>query len=161
MAYLVLSLYQHPSGASFNPEAVIEKAKAFFPEATFVPGDRSTAEVQFAESFFARELQAKPEGSARKVVESLRRKAKTYGPTYAFRIPVAEGGEIRGLARRVTVEFLFDDSLPEPMRRRLLAFLRSLGAGRLQASTREKNQIEILWDLGGQSDCTLPSQEVQ
>src|SRR5438105_4884013 len=119
MAFLNLSLYGHPSGASFDPEVVLRKVRAAFPEATFIPGDRAAAEVESAKKILARDLQENPEGPARTVVESLRRKALAYGPAYAFQIPYEGGKPIQGLARRVNVQFLFDESLPEMMRHRL------------------------------------------
>src|SRR5438876_2219779 len=43
MAFLDLSLYEHPSGSSFDSEAVIQKAKAAFPEAR---SEEHTSELQ-------------------------------------------------------------------------------------------------------------------
>jgi hypothetical protein len=151
LGFLDLNLYEHPSGVAFDPEKVIGKAKASFPEATFLPEDQLAAEARRAEVFFAAELQADPHGPASKVVRSLQRKARSYGPAYAFFIPQKEGKPIRGLARSVNAQFLFEEPLPEETRDRLLEFLRSLGVGRLEASTNDARQSEVLDDLRGES----------
>ena len=153
MGFLDLNLYEHPSGVAFDPAKVVRKAKAYFPEATFLPEDQMAAEAQRAEALLAEGLKADPGGPASKVVQSLQRKAISYGPAYAFLIPSKEGKPIRGLARSVNVQFLFDEPPPEETRNRLLGFLRSLGVGRLKASTSESRQSELLDDLRGESDC--------
>lgn len=153
MAVLNLNLYHHPSGVAFDPAKVVQKMRTYFPEATSLPGDQAVAEAERAEAFFARELQADPEGPARKVVESLRRKARRYGPSCAFSIPLEDGRHIRGCARSVGVTFLSDGPLGEPIRDRLLEFLKSLGVGWIEASTSDRRQAEILYDLRGESDC--------
>lgn len=156
MAVLNLNLYRHPSGLAFDPRKVVQKLAKWFPEATFAPGDQAAAEVERAKSFFARELQADPESPARKVVESLRRKARNYGPSYAFVIPLEDGGPIRGCARSVGVTFLSEGPLREPTRTRLIEFLKSLGVGRIEVSTGDQRQFEVLYDLRGESDCLRP-----
>jgi hypothetical protein len=153
MGFLNLNLYGHPSRVAFDPSKVIDKAKAWFPEASFLPGDQAAAEVQWAEAALAKQIQADPGGPASKVLASLRRKARSYGPNYVFTIPLPEGEPVRGLARSVGVQFLFGDPLPEPVRRRLIAFLTALGIGRLEASTGDKRRHEVLCDLHGPSDC--------
>jgi hypothetical protein len=153
MSFLELNLYEHPSGVAFDAANVIQRVKAYFPEATVLPGDQLAAEASRAETFLADELRANPDGPARVVVESLRRKAAAYGPAFAFRIPAPKGGVIQGLARSVNVQFLFEDGLPAETRNRLIEFLKSLGIGRLQASTDDSRQVETLYDLQGPSDC--------
>ena len=152
MAVFNLNLYRHPSGVAFDPDKVLHKARAFFPEADMLPGDQLANEVQFAERFFAQELASDPTSSARYVIGSLRRKAQSYGPAYAFVIPRQDGSPIRGLARSVNVQFLVDEPLSEGMRDRLLGFLRSLGVGRLEVCTGGARQFEVLCDLRGPSD---------
>jgi hypothetical protein len=150
MGFLNLSLYQHPAGLAFDPDKVIERVKAAFPEVTVLPGDQLAAEARRAEEFFGRELEDAPEGPARRVVESLRRKACAYGPAYAFHIPLAGGGQLKGVARGVNVQIAFDDPIPDEVRRRLLEFLRSLGVGRLEKSTAQ-GQSETVCELAGPS----------
>jgi len=153
VGFINLNLYQHPSGVAFDPAKVIRKAEAFFPEAVFEPGDFAAAEVQRAETRLAEELRKDPTGPASKVLASLRRKAQSYGPNYVFRIPLEQGGTVDGLVRSVGVQFLYKEPLPEPVRQRLIAFLRSLGVGRLQASVPDRRQSIVLDDLNGPSDC--------
>jgi hypothetical protein len=145
MAFFDLNLYEHPSGAQFDPDAVIQKVKTCFPEATVLPGDQLALRAQHAERIAA---QLGSEGS-RIVTDTLWRNAKLYGPAYAFRIPLAQGKHVEGLARRVNVQFLFEEPLSEGMRERLLEFLKSFGVGRLKASTDDEKQFEILCDLPG------------
>lgn len=149
MGFLNLNLYEHPSGAAFDPDAVIRKVGAHFPEATVAPGDQLALRAQHAESVAP---QLSPEGAST-VVETLRRNARSYGPACAFTIPLPEGDFVRGLARSVNVQFLFNDPLPEEMRERLVTFLKSLGVGRLEASTNDARQSEVLCDLWRESDC--------
>jgi len=151
MGFLNLNLYKHPSGVAFDAAKVIEHMKATFPDADFPPGDRALAEVQRAEAFFATELAANPNSPARSVVESLRRKAANYGPSYAFAIPRSTGKPITGCARSVGVTFLFEDPLTEDWRNRLIAFLKSLAIGQLETSTEHSATHEVLEDLRGPS----------
>jgi hypothetical protein len=148
MAFLNLGLHKHPSGLAFDPEKVIQRVRAAFPEATILPGDQLAEETRRAEEALAQQLKDNPDGPARRVVESLRRKAEAYGPAYAFRMPVLGGAEVKGLARSVNVQFLFDEPLPEEVRRRLTEFLRSLGVGRLENSGDDK-ESRVLCDLPG------------
>jgi hypothetical protein len=153
MGFLNLNLYGHPSEVAFDPCKVIAKAKEWFPEAQFVPGDQATEEVSRVQANFAEALRNAPTGPESKVVASLRRKAESYGPNYAFTIPMSTGQSIRGLARSVEVSFLFEKPLPSETRQRLVAFLTSLGVGFLRASTDDERQTELLSDLHGPSDC--------
>lgn len=150
MEFLDLNLYRHPSGVAFDPAAVIEKVKGSFPEAILLPGDQLAKRAEHAESVAGRlGLDTAPI-----IVETLRRNARAYGPAYAFQIPQPGGKPpIQGLARSVNVQFLFEEPLPEETRNRLIAFLRSLGVGRLEASREGERQSEVLDDLRGESDC--------
>ncbi len=159
MGFLNLSLYQHPSGKSFDPNKVVRKVKAAFPEARVLPGDQLAAEVRRAEVALAPQLREAPAGPALRVVESLRRKASAYGPAYAFDVPVPGGGTVRGLARSTNVQVLFDDPLPGDIHCRLTEFLMSLGLGRLEAST-SAGQRQIVCDLAGPSDCVGEPEEL-
>lgn len=135
MGFLKLNVYGHPSGATFDPDAVIQRVKEAFPDTTVLPGDQLALGVERAEAL----------GAADHVIETLRRNRKAQGPAYAFETPIPGGGLIRGRARRYDVTFLYDAPLPEELRTRLIEFLRSLGVGKLEASTATK-QIEILFD---------------
>lgn len=158
MSFLELNLFKHPSGAELDPGAVIPRLRAAFPEAEVLPGDQLAAEARRAEAFLAKELQANPNSPARWILESLRRKAQTYGPAYAFRISTEGGKVIKGNARRFNVTFLFDEPLPEDLRQRLIDFLTSFGVGKVKASTNDKRQSEVLCDMPGDacSDNGLP-----
>jgi hypothetical protein len=159
MGFLNLTLYKHLSRMAFEPDKVIERVKAAFPAVTVLPGDQLAEEVKRAEAFLAEELKQNPTGPARRVIESLRRKAQTYGPAYAFHLPAPGGGQIKGLARSVGVEFHFDDSLPQETRQRLIEFLKSLGVGKLECSTPDR-QSEVLCDLPGPSECAHRTQSM-
>ncbi len=148
-----LSLFRHSSGVAFDPHRVIAKARAWFPEAVFLPGDKAAEELHHAEAFFAEELRKDPDGPGSNVIASLRRKAYSYGPAFAFRIPVEGGDPVRATARTSGVHFLFQEPLAEPLRERLLGFLRSLGVGRLDTAVEGKRSPHVLGDLNGPSDC--------
>jgi hypothetical protein len=149
VSFLLLTLYKHPSGAILDPELVIRALRAYFPEAEVLPGDQLAAEADRAEAFLADRFRANPEAPARRVVASLRRKAETYGPAYAFRIARPGGSPIRGTARRYDLIFLFDEPLSPEFRQRVLTFLKSFGVGRLEDATSEKPQSEVLCDMPG------------
>jgi hypothetical protein len=149
MGFLNLTLYHHPSGLAFDPEKVLQEARTAFPEARFFPGDQAAQEVQRAEARLADQLRAEgPNGAAAKILASLRRKALSYGPSYAFSIPLADGSAIQGLVRSVGVQFTFEPALPTDLRQKLLHFLSSLGVGYLEEG-EAGNRVEILAELPG------------
>lgn len=122
MSFIKLNRYGEPSGGVFDAAAVVEKARETFPEVEVLPGDQLALSAE----------RAAAEGAAEQVVRTLRRNQQDYGPAYAFTI-IAEGGEaIQGRARRYDVTFLFSDALSVKWRQRLLDFLKSLGAGRIE-----------------------------
>jgi hypothetical protein len=132
-----------------DPAASIDKLKEWFPEVTVLPGDQLAASVKQIEEATVAERQKNPDSPLHSVLESERRKSRTFGPAYAFRLPLPEGGTLRGNARRYNVTFLFDDPLSESLRQRLIAFLQSFGVGWIKASTDDQRQSEILYDLRG------------
>jgi hypothetical protein len=140
MGFLRLTVYDHPSDAVFDPDAVLQKVQQEFPETVVLPGEQLTLAAE----------QAQAQEAAGHVVETLRRNARSYGPARAFRVPVPEGASVQGRVRRYDVAFLFDEPLPEALRHRLLHLLRSLGVGRLEASGQGR-QIEILFDSAAPS----------
>ncbi len=123
MAVITLNRYGDLSGCVFDAATVVEKARETFPGMKQLPGDQLTLSVE----------RAVAAGAADHVVRTLRRNRQEYGPAYAFEIGTDEAVTIQGRARRYDVTFLFPDSLPEPWREQLLAFLRSLGPGRLES----------------------------
>src|SRR5207253_570626 len=125
MGFLRLNLYGHPSGAVFDPDMVLQRVQEEFPEAVVLPGDQLTLAAERAQA----------QGAASHVAETLRRNAHSYGPARAFRLPVPAGGTVQGRVRRYDVAFLYDHPLAEELKHRILAFLRALGIGRLEAST--------------------------
>jgi hypothetical protein len=146
MGFLKLNVYGHPSGAVFDPDRVIQKVKERFPETKVVPGDQLALSAE----------RAAAGGAADQVVATLRRTAQSYGPAYAFEIPIPGGRSIHGRARRYDISLLFDDPLPEELRSRFIEWLKSFGVGKLEAST-ETSQTEILCDLGRPGDSRDPS----
>jgi hypothetical protein len=138
VGFLKLNVYGHPSDAVLDPGTVVQRVEEEFPETTVLPGDQLARSAERAQAL----------GAADQVVDTLRRNSTLYGPAYAFEIPIREGEVLRGRARRHDVTFLFDKPLPEELRQRLLAFLRSFGVGKIEAST-ETRGMEVLFDLGG------------
>ena len=133
--FLKLNAYGHPRGAVFDPDFVIQNVKERFPETTVMPGDQLALSAK----------RAAAEGAADQVVATLRRNAQAYGPAYAFEIPFPGGRSIHGRARRYDVTLSFDEPLPEELQNCLIAWLRSLGVGQLEAST-ETAQLRLLDD---------------
>jgi hypothetical protein len=133
MGFLKLNVYGHPLGASLDPDQVIQKVTESFPEARVVPGDQLTLSAE----------RATAEGAADHVVATLRHNAQSYGPAYAFEIPLPDGRSIQGRVRRYDVALLFDEPLPEELRSRFIDWLKSFGVGQVEAST-DTRQIAIL-----------------
>ena len=122
MGILKLNRYGDPNGCVFDAAAVVEKARQLCPGVRVLPGDPLALSAERATEM----------GAAEHVVRTLRRNQQDYGPACAFEIATDGGETIQGRARRYDVTFLFADSLPEEWRERLLAFLRVLGAGRIE-----------------------------
>jgi hypothetical protein len=152
MGFIELNLYRHPSGATLDPEATLTRLKQCFPETVVIPGDQLAASVKQIEEWTAAERQQNPESPYHRVLASERRKAQTFGPAHAFRLPLAGEGPIRGHARKYEVTFLFDQPISEATRQRLITFLHSFGVGRIEASTDDARQSEILHDMSGPAD---------
>jgi hypothetical protein len=148
-----LSLHRHGSGVAFDPQKVIVKARAWFPEADFLPGDKAAEEVHRAETLFAEELRQNPAGPGSSVIASLRRRAYSFGPAFAFRIPQTGQDPVRATARGSGVHFVFDEPITEVLRDRILGFLRSLGIGRLEAAVVGDRIPHVLADMDGPSNC--------
>ena len=141
MGFLNLDLYRHPSGKRFDPEKVIQRVKAAFPETRILPGDQLAEAVRRAEA----------SGAPHQIVDSLAASQRPTGLLTLLKYPCRRLGSSGGW-RAVGVQFLFDESLPEAVRARLIDFLKSLGLGRLEAST-SAGQGQIVCDLAGPSDC--------
>jgi hypothetical protein len=137
MGFLKLNIYGHPSGAVLDPDQILQKVKEIFPETRVVPGDQLTLSAE----------RAAAGGAAGQVVATLRRNAQSYGPAYAFEIPLPEGRSMQGRARRYDVTLLFDEPLPEELRNRFIEWLKSFGVGKVEAST-DTAETAILWDVG-------------
>ncbi len=138
MGFLKLNVYEHPSDAVLDPDTVVQRVKEEFPETAVIAGDQLAQSADRAEAL----------GAADHVVDTLRRNAQLYGPAYAFEIPLQGGDLLKGRARRYDVTFLFDEPLPEELRQRILAFLKSFGVGKIEAST-ETRSTAVLFDVGG------------
>jgi hypothetical protein len=125
MGFIKLNRYGDPSGCVFDAAAVVEKARQTFPGAQVLPGDPLALSAERAAAL----------GAADHVVRTLRHNQQEYGPACAFEITIEGGETIQGRARRYDVTFLFADSLAEEWRQRLLKFLQTLGAGRIEEAT--------------------------
>ena len=136
--------YRHWAG--LDPHQAIRKLQDWFPEAAVLPGDQLARSVEHAEAFFAEELSKVGGGPETRVVESLRRKASRYGPSFAFRIPVDPGKAIQGSARRADITFNYDDPLPDRVRERLVEFLKTFGVGRIERSSQDGKATELIFD---------------
>jgi hypothetical protein len=151
MGFLNLTLNQSSTHASFDPAKVIEKARGYFPEATFKEGDQADEEVRSAKLLLGVEGLQDPTGPAAKVMESLRGKASRFGPNYSFQIPVPGAEPILGLARSVNVQFTFKQPLPELIRQRLIDFLKELGFGKLEEGETDQGYKRVLMEFSDKS----------
>jgi hypothetical protein len=127
MGFIKLNRYGDPSSVDFDPASVVDKVREAFASVRVTPGDQLALGAD----------RAAAEGAADQVVRTLRRNQQEYGPAYAFEIGTTEGAAIQGRARRYDVTFLFADPLAPEWRTRLLAFLKSLGQGRIEASAED------------------------
>jgi hypothetical protein len=121
MSYIRASLYKHSSERILDPESAIRIAKDHFPEAVFSEGDQLERSWRFAEQHLDMR-----QASARTVVQSLKRKAQSFGPAYAFRIHDDSGAEILGCIRRVDVCFTAKTSISDRLRDRIVTFIRAV-----------------------------------
>jgi hypothetical protein len=127
MGFIKLNRYGNLSGSVFDPGAVVEKVRATFADVRVVPGDQLALSAERAAAL----------GAADHVVRTLRRNQQDFGPAFAFAIGIEGPGTIQGRARRYDVTFLFADPLTEEWRQRLLAFIHSLGPGRIEETTED------------------------
>ncbi|MCI0682234.1 MAG: hypothetical protein L0Y71_09030 [Gemmataceae bacterium] len=93
MPVIKLNRFGDPSGAVFDPAAVVEKARQTFPDVQVSPGDALAAGADRAGAAGA------PEHSVR----TLRRNQQDYGPADGFEIGIDGGETIQGRARRYDV----------------------------------------------------------
>jgi len=128
MGFLKLNRYGDPTGVVFDPEAIIEKVRRDFAGVEILPGDQLALSAKNAASA----------GVAEHVVKALDRNQKSYGPAYAFEIPIKGHSPIQGRARRFDVTFIFAEPLPSDWRNRLMAFLQELGPGKLECADDAK-----------------------
>jgi hypothetical protein len=124
MGFIKLDRFGDPRGSEFDAAAVVEAARGTFTDVRVLPGDQLALSAE----------QAAVSGAPDHVVRALQRNQREYGPAYSFEIIVDGGRIIQGRARRYDVTFLFADPLPHELRERLLAFLRTLGEGRVEES---------------------------
>jgi hypothetical protein len=122
MGFIKLNRYGDPCGCVFDAAAVVEKASQTFAGMHVLSGDPLALSAERAATL----------GAADHIVRTLRQNQQEYGPASAFEIIIEGGGTIQGRARRYDVTFLFEDSLAEEWRQRLLEFLKGLGAGRIE-----------------------------
>src|SRR5438876_1587757 len=93
MAFLDLSLYEHPSGSSFDSEAVIQKAKAAFPEAR---SEEHTSELQSPVHLVCRLVLEKKTGQEAALSGRRARSAGQAEPPRQPRLPPTRVGNARG-----------------------------------------------------------------
>ncbi len=122
MGFIKLNRYGDPNGCAFDVPSVIDKVRAAFSDVTVLPGDQLALAAE----------RAAAAGAGDHIIRTLRRNQEEYGPAHAFAIGIPHGEPIDGRARRHDVTFLFADPLPEEWRQRLVAFLQSLGPGKLE-----------------------------
>jgi hypothetical protein len=146
VSFIILDLNESEGRAELDPHQAILRLQDWFPGATVLPGDQLTQSVERAESFFGALQSDRMSDPEKRVVESLRRKAHRYGPALAFQIPVDSGRSIQGSARRVDITFNYDDPLPDPLRDRVVEYLKTFGVGRIERSSADGRTTELIFD---------------
>ncbi len=124
MGFIKLNRYGDASGCVFDVDAVVHNARSTFANVKVVPGDQLALSAE----------RAAAAGAADLVVQTLRRNQQNLGPAYIFEFSDDGNETIQGRARRYDVTFLYAHPLTELSRQRLLAFLKSLGPGRIEES---------------------------
>jgi len=148
MAFLWLYLHHHPSKATVDPGQVVQRLQAAFPGTVVFPGDRLAENVQRTDECSKRlvaEGKISPEG-AELLTKSIQRQSQQYGPRFDFELPVQGQGPIRGYVHRYIINFDFDEEPPTVLWERLVGFLKSFGIGRVETSTTDARQLEVLAD---------------
>jgi hypothetical protein len=144
LSFIILDLYESDGKDELDPCEAIMKLQDWFPGTTVLPGDALAQSVERAESFFAAAMGKGMSDAEKRVVESLRRKASRYGPALAFEIPVDSVRSIRGSARRVDITFNYDDPLPDPIKERIVEYLKTFGVGRIERSSADGKTTELV-----------------
>ena len=132
--------YYSDDVATFDPEKVIERLRAAFPEAEVDPTDRSAEDVERVRQFV--ESQADADSELREqqgaLLAQARFKARHNGPVYSFRL-----ADIYGTASRYHVPFHCQTEIHPSVRKRIVAFLKSLKLGRV--TVRSGNTEVVHW----------------
>jgi hypothetical protein len=124
VGFIKLNRFGDPSGCSFDPAVIAEKARQAFPNTQILPGDQLALSAE----------RAAANGAPEHVIRTLQRNQQEYGPAYSFEIGIDGGGTIQGRARRYDVTFLFPDTVGDVWRQRLLSFLQGLGSGQIEGA---------------------------
>jgi hypothetical protein len=121
MHFLSINVYDHPTGFTFDPSAVVQRLQGYFPEAWVDPRDQ--LEIR------ARSDQAKFDASSpgmRAAIEAMWREAWNQGPAYSFTIPSPGRGALKGVVKRHMVQVGFSSQVDEGLLERVREFLASL-----------------------------------
>jgi hypothetical protein len=121
MHFLSINVYDHPTGFTFDPSAVVQRLQEFFPGACVDPNDQ--LEIR------ARSAQAKFDTSSpgmRAAIEAMWRDARGQGPAYSFTIPVPGRDALKGVIKRHMVQVGFRSQIEEGFLNRVREFLASL-----------------------------------
>lgn len=127
MFYLYVNLLHRDGQFQLNPDEAVVRLQEHFPEAIILPGDQLARSAQRAE----RQLDS-ANAAHRAVVAKLWWDAQHSGPAYAFFLPAGVEPRVDGVIKRYQADFHSDTPVSEPLRARIVAFLRSLipaGAG--------------------------------
>ena len=121
MHFLSINVYDHPTGFTFDPSAVIQRLQEYFPGACVDPSDQ--LEIR------ARSAQAKFDSSSpgmRAAIEAMWRDARSQGPAYSFTIPFPGSDALKGVIKRHMVQVGFGSPIDEVLLDRVREFLASL-----------------------------------
>ena len=119
--------YWSESVGCFDPERVLVRVAASFPDAEFDPTDHAEREVASVERFLAED--DGPDENKASMRRQITGKARRNGPVYRFRLRMPSGAAVDGGASRYRVWLRPCGPLAPEERGRLHAFLASLELG--------------------------------
>src|SRR5438552_1003170 len=121
MHFLSINVYDHPTGFTFDPSAVVQRLEEFFPGAYVDPGDQLEIRAQSARAKFD---SSSP--GMRAVIEAMWRDARSQGPAYSVTIPSHGRDALKGVIKRHMVQVGFSSQIDEGFLNRVREFLASL-----------------------------------
>jgi hypothetical protein len=132
MHFRTMNVYDHPTGFTFDPSAVIQRLEQYFPAVHVDPGDQ--LEIR------ARSAQAKFDSSSpamRAVIEGMWRDARNQGPAYSFTIPYRGSDALKGVVKHHMVQVSLSGQIDEDFLNRVRAFLLSLVPGSISVEIEQ------------------------